>query len=209
MTPSQLHTHLPAIQLQLQWRTDVHWCWLNMKRYSACWLWRTRKYVGICTYLNLNVSLLGIHTIAIAHSPAIQLQWQWHATLCCCWCWLNTWNGIVLLDEQQVRWYWCMFEFECVIAWYTMHHNAIAIAHPSAIQLQLQWHAALRWCLLNIWNGVILALDEQFVRWCLVHVWIWMCHYLVYDALWHNHNCTLDCYSTILRWPWHTALRWC
>ena len=23
----------------------------------------------------------------------------------------------------------------------------------------------------------------------LVHVWIWLCHYLVNDALWHHHNC--------------------
>ena len=26
-------------------------------------------------------------------------------------------------------------EFECVIAWYTMHHSTIAIAHSRAIQL--------------------------------------------------------------------------
>ena len=25
---------------------------------------------------------------------------------------------MLALDEQYVRWYWCMFEFECVITWY-------------------------------------------------------------------------------------------
>ena len=52
------------------------------------------------------------------------------------WCWSDISNGIILtLDEQTVRWYWCMFEFECAIAWYTMHHDTIAIAHPPAIQI--------------------------------------------------------------------------
>ena len=47
-------------------------------------------------------------------------------------------NVVLALDEQLVRWYWYMFEFECVITWYTMHHNAIAIAYSPAIQLQWQ-----------------------------------------------------------------------
>ena len=38
--------------------------------------------------------------------------------------------------EQYVRWYWCMFEFEYVIAWHTMHYDIIAIVHLPAIQLQ-------------------------------------------------------------------------
>ena len=28
---------------------------------------------------------------------------------------------------------WCMFEIECVIAWYTMHHDIIAIAHSTRL----------------------------------------------------------------------------
>ena len=42
------------------------------------------------------------------------------------WCWLNIWNGVgvmLALDEQEVRWYWYVFQFECAIAWYTMHHE--------------------------------------------------------------------------------------
>ena len=34
--------------------------------------------------------------------------------------------------------------------------------------------------------------------------------YLLYDALWHGHNCTLACYWNTIQWQWwHTALRWC
>ena len=42
---------------------------------------------------------------------------------------------MLALPEQIVRWYWYMFEFECVIAWYKMHYHAIAIAHSPAIEI--------------------------------------------------------------------------
>ena len=45
---------------------------------------------------------------------------------------------VLALDEQTVRWYWCMFEFECVIVWYTLHHDTITITYSRATQLQ--WH---------------------------------------------------------------------
>ena len=61
---------------------------------------------------------------------------------------VDIWNAVLLtLDEQLVRWYnKCMFEFECVITWYTMHHDTIAIAHSRAIQLQWQRQMALLRC---------------------------------------------------------------
>ena len=34
---------------------------------------------------------------------------------------------MLALDEQEVRWCWCMFEFECVITWYTIHDDTITI----------------------------------------------------------------------------------
>ena len=43
---------------------------------------------------------------------------------------------MLALAEQIVRWYWYMFEFECVIAWYMIHYNAIAITHSPAIEIQ-------------------------------------------------------------------------
>ena len=33
---------------------------------------------------------------------------------------------VLALDEQKVRWYWCIFEFEYVIAWYTMQYICIS-----------------------------------------------------------------------------------
>ena len=53
---------------------------------------------------------------------------------------------VLALDEQQVRWHLGMFELECVIAWYTLHHDTITIEHSPDIQLQWQLHTALRWC---------------------------------------------------------------
>ena len=38
------------------------------------------------------------------------------------------------LDKQGVRWYWYIFRFECVIAWSTMRHETIIIAHSAAIR---------------------------------------------------------------------------
>ena len=95
-----------------------------------CWLWTKSRYVGISTCLNLSVSILGIRytmhydTIIIPRSPAIQLLFQCHMGRRWCLCWLNVRNGIMLaFDEQWVRWYLCMFEFECVITWCTIHHE--------------------------------------------------------------------------------------
>ena len=53
---------------------------------------------------------------------------------------------VLALDEQKVRWYLGMFEFECVIVWYTLHHDTITIEHSTATQLQWQLHTVLRWC---------------------------------------------------------------
>ena len=69
----------------------------------------------------LNVLLVSIRytmrndCIKIARPPSIQLPLQYHMTRrwCWYWTWLNVWNGIMLaLGEQEVRWYWCMFEFK-------------------------------------------------------------------------------------------------
>ena len=38
------------------------------------------------------------------------------------------------------------------------------------------------------------------------HVWIRMCHCLVYAAPWHDHNWTLDCYSTTMAIAHRSAL---
>ena len=67
---------------------------------------------------------------------------------------LCIWNGIVLaLDEQGVRWYWCIFEFECVITWCIKRHDTITITHFLVIQLQWQWHSALCWLTLACYSN--------------------------------------------------------
>ena len=174
------------------------------------------------------------------------------------------WNGPVsVLNEQDVRWYWCMFICKCVISkytfrhdtitnkyslgcysttmtygkwlradvnldWYgtvlrwiwtnseyvgidaclnlnlsllyTIHYDATAIALSHAIELQWQYHTALRWCLnvYNVgfgWTGSTLLV--------LTHVYIWMCHYL---TSWYHRNCTLYCYWTTIPMAYGSAL---
>ena len=75
----------------------------------------------------------------------------------------------------------------CVITWYT-------VMTPSELHVlllfncyMLQCHIVRRWywCWLNIWNGIMLALDEQGVRWywCMLEfecVITWYAH----DAPW-------------------------
>ena len=84
------------------------------------------------------------------------------AALRWCWCWLNIWNGIVFaLDKQKVRWYWCMIEFECT--------NARAMTqfqfHTRLLFNYNAYDTALLGCWFNIWNGIVLTLDEQGVCW--------------------------------------------
>ena len=45
---------------------------------------------------------------------------------------------MLALDEQAVRWYWCMFEFECVITLYTrllLKYTTMALTYGYALML--------------------------------------------------------------------------
>ena len=143
MTPSRLHTHLLCNHngndtWSCRWLID--WIYATV----SCWRWTNSQYVGIRACLNLNVSLLGIRCTMTPSQLHTRLLFNYNDIRTCAdvnW----IWNGIVLaLDEQEVRWYWCIFEFECLIALYTVHHNIIAIAYSRAIQLQ--WYTVLCWC---------------------------------------------------------------
>ena len=207
--------HSPAIQTHcnghdIRLCADVDWIYGTV----PCSLWMHSLYVGIGGCLNLNVSLLGTQCTMYdtMHRNCTLVCYsntrQWYTAVR--WCWSHIWNGIVLaFNEQDVRWYWCMFEFECVIAWYTMPHDTITTALSPAIQLQWQWHTALRSCWLDIWNGIALVLDEQKVRW-------YWCVYLNLN-MWLRGSYTMH-HETIaialspaiqIQWQWHTALRWC
>ena len=120
------------------------------------------------------------------------------------------------LDAQQVRWYWCMSEFECVINWYTVydalwrHHNYCMLAYYSTTIAMP--HDSARWCWFwwNVCNGIVLALDAQKVRyWCMFE---FECVIAWYDVPWiiHDHNL----FHTHLLFNYngdviYTALRWC
>ena len=50
---------------------------------------------------------------------------------------------LLALNEQEVRWYWCMLEFECDMCHLLLgirctYYDTIAIAHSPALQLQWQ-----------------------------------------------------------------------
>ena len=91
----------------------------------SCRLWTNRKYIDIGECLNLNLSLCGVWckmTIAIAHSPVIEIHYNGNGLYLYADAVVQSiWNGIILtLDEQKVRWYWYMFEFQYVSILYTM-----------------------------------------------------------------------------------------
>ena len=126
------------------WHTTLRWCWcwLNILYGTLpCWFWIYRKYVGIGACLNPNVSLLDIWctmTWSQLHIwllfQTLQRRWYMKHDSKPLWCSLDIWNGVVLvLDEQIVRWYWCMFEFEYVIAYLSLvymfifHHVVVWI----------------------------------------------------------------------------------
>ena len=160
MILSQLHTRLLFKHATMTLMLIEY-----MERYRVGFGW-----TGSTLALNLNVSLLSIRSTMTPSQLHTRLLFKYNANdirPALRWCWLNIWICIVLaLDEQLVSWCWCTFEFECIITCCTINHGTNAIAHSPAIQLQWQWHTALRlyWCWLNIWICIILALDEQAVR---------------------------------------------
>ena len=82
---------------------------------------------------------------------------------------------MLALVGQYVRWYLCMFEFECVIFWYTMHYrNSILACYSTTMAMVYDMALRSCWCWswLNIWNGTVLDLDGQKVRWywCMLNL---------------------------------------
>ena len=99
-----------------------------------------------------------------------------------CWCSLNAWNGVVLtLDEQKVRLYWFVLEFETVIVVRcNMRSNLTRICCP-----RLMATTTVHWCSLNAWNGVVLTHAPWTNR---MYVCIGLCLNsklsLLFDAIW-------------------------
>ena len=79
-------------------------------------------------------------------------------------CSSNVWNAVMLnLDEQDVRLHWCVFAFHATTRW---GFDLALMCGPNT--LRWRWRG-VRLSSLNVWNGVILAPDEQSVRlfWCV------------------------------------------
>ena len=131
----------------------------------SCWIRTTSEYVGIGVCLNLNVSLLGVPYTMIPSQLHIFLLLYYNGNdvpLCAdadvdsinIFC---IWNVVVLpLDEQKVRWYALVYVWIDVglnsnvsLVYCMIHHDSIEIALLTAVQLQWQWHTALRWCALT------------------------------------------------------------
>ena len=90
---------------------------------------------------------------------------------------------------------------------YTVQNDLIKSARSPAIQLLLQYHVARRWCWLNVWNRIVLTLDEQKVRWhwCKFEFECLTIYLLVRRTV--NYliaiYCTLAYFLTAI-WRWHT-----
>ena len=114
---------------------------LHMRRFFysiygmvPCRLWTNRKYVDISVCLNLNVSLFGVWRTMTPSQLHAYLLFKYMTTA------MAMTHGFVLMlilveymerylvdfARKACTWYWCLFELECVIAWYTMrYHNCI------------------------------------------------------------------------------------
>ena len=141
------------------------------------------------------------------------------------WCWSDIWNGIILaLDEQYVRWYWCMFNFECdtlvsVHVWIGINVQLLGIwctVTPSQLHTRLLFKYNGKYVRYGSAVMLIGYIERYYVGFGRTEstlvpesVWIGMCNCLVYNAPWPHRNCTLACYSNIIAIAYDTALRWC
>ena len=176
----------------LQWQyarlyADIDWTYGTV----SCLFWANRRYVGMFGF----ECLITWSTMTLSQLHARLLFNYYCNATCWCWCWLDVWNGVMLaLNEQQVRWYECKFELECAITWYTAcdslwrHHNCTLAYYSIAIAMP---HNSARWCWwwLNVWNGIVLVLDEQQVRcyWCMFEFECAIAWYTIYHE-WYDHN---------------------
>ena len=132
------------------------------------------------------------------------------------WCWLNILNGVILvLDEQsfrKVRWY-----YNCIGACLNLYVSLISIRctmKPSQMHnpntLQCRWHADGSWlmlieymerCRIGFGWTVLPKSTLVFIGVGTMFEFEGVIERSVYDAPWHDHNCTLVCYSTTTAMP--------
>ena len=141
----QIHDNGNANDTRLCADVDVGWihgtvsCWLcTWSWYMVLvhvWVWNSH-----CVIYD---ALSQLYTRPLINYNDNDIQ---YSALHRCWYWLNTWNGVVLdKREQEVRWYWCLLEFECVIC---LVHDAFClppspfIAHAPFVFII--WY--MKWC---------------------------------------------------------------
>ena len=112
---------------------------------------------------------------------------------------------MLALDGQSVRWYWCMFEFGCTIAWYTMHYrNCILACCWTTIAMIYDFALiSIEYAMVPWW----LWTNRRYVgkHWCIFKLEC-VITYLAYDALWNHHDCAHACYSTTMAMTSGSAL---
>ena len=160
----------------------------------SCWLWTNRRSVGIGACSNLNVLLLDVwctmtqsqlHTrLLFKHTTTAMMAHDTRFYTRSCWCWLNIWNVVVLALDIIIGCYSNALQRNGNGTWHTFLHA-----------LMLMPVEYMEWCRIGFgWTASTLV---------LVHVWIWMCHCLVYDAPWHDHNHIIGCYSNTPQRRWY------
>ena len=170
----------------------------------VCWLWMNSRYVGIGGCLNLNVLWHNHNRILVCYpntqlcTDDVDVNWIQILRICgmvSCWFWTNRmYVGIgaclnLNLSLPGVR---------CAMIRSQLHTQLLFkrttrrwhMAHDSThADFDVDWIYGTVSCWL--WMAASTSV--------LVHVWIQVCHSLVYDAPWHNHNYVPACYSNKLQ----------
>ena len=192
--------------------TALHWGWFWLNTWNGIALALNEQTVSCNLLAHVWIWMLVCHATWHHHNCthacySNTLQWQW--LMARRWCWLNVWNAIVpALAEQAVRCY-CgaclnlnvpLHGVRCTMAPSRLHthllfkYTTMAMVYASALILI----ECMKWYRAGFGRTVCTLL--------LVHLWIWMCHCLVYDALWYDRNCTLAGYSNTMTMAYVVAL---
>ena len=189
---------------------------VTLRSYSASNANNIVKFEHIHTHSNTNVRavrpgptwryvvyllVFDDHNVTLMWCPKNKLQWQWRRLCINLWL-LNVWNGCRVGPGQTGRTFLFVFlrvrsDFTVLLigvwcitrSWFHLH---VLFCCPNILQWRYRPCVDLR--LLNVWNVVVMASDEQHVRlYCCVRVLL-----LVFGALWGDRNLNRDvqiCYN--------------
>ena len=122
----------------------------------SCWHWTNRAYVGIvawCCVLEFEsvIACLGVRCTLRshlrAHSCAVQINTLRSGLILILVEYMERYCAVLALDEQAVRWYWCMlvlvhaaFNLSNARCFCLVFDTLIAIARSCDVRtIQLQW----------------------------------------------------------------------